>query len=459
MFIKYNTILISAPYGTCIRNLIDSNFLTKNNIDKIIYTSSSLPSDFCLNNNIKIKKYNFIHNITGFIYGIYSGIYTKLLMQSKKLPVFEEIKKNLETENYLPPIIKRYRYYLNWIPSFLNNQIIFRLLKYILETLILIFSLKEFFFLIKNKPNIILFMHFHSNIDKSLFFVAKFLKIKTIGMVHSWDNSTTKFLVPKNFDKVLVWNKFVKNEIINVYSYKDEDVKIVGIPQHDTFYEYSIKSNEKEINSVKEKLKISNNNFIISCFIPSPGLFKFDFVKNFIEDLSEIANHDINITIIIRLHPGVKEKYFEKFKGKKNILLDYPSELYISDTVKKINVIKDNKILNILNISDITINFGSTTSLDAAFFNKPILNVSNKKKQNNFYDGFRWQFFWPHYFNLIRFRGIFIIYNKNDLLKKINFFKNHKNNWIYKRINNIKNQFCPFSDGKCGDRMMAEILN
>ena len=97
MFIKYNTILISAPYGTCIRNLIDSNFLTKNNIDKIIYTSSSLPSDFCLNNNIKIKKYNFIHNITGFIYGIYSGIYTKLLMQSKKLPVFEEIKKNLET--------------------------------------------------------------------------------------------------------------------------------------------------------------------------------------------------------------------------------------------------------------------------------------------------------------------------------------------------------------------------
>ena len=48
-----------------------------------------------------------------------------------------------------------------------------------------------------------------------------------------------------NYDKILVWNKILKNQAKNIYNYKDKNLKIVGIPNLEDFYNFKpIKKNK-----------------------------------------------------------------------------------------------------------------------------------------------------------------------------------------------------------------------
>ena len=41
-----------------------------------------------------------------------------------------------------------------------------------------------------------------------------------------------------NYDKILVWNKILKNQAKNIYNYKDKNLKIVGILNLEDFYNF-----------------------------------------------------------------------------------------------------------------------------------------------------------------------------------------------------------------------------
>ena len=72
-------------------------------------------------------------------------------------------------------------------------------IKFLLEILIIIFSLILFSYtIIRYKPKKIFFMCSNSFIDKGLFFLAKIMNLKIYGLISSWDHLTTKRFVDIN---------------------------------------------------------------------------------------------------------------------------------------------------------------------------------------------------------------------------------------------------------------------
>jgi hypothetical protein len=69
--------------------------------------------------------------------------------------------------------------------------------------------------------------------DSVLLYAAKRKKVKTAGMIRSWDNATTKgvFLSPPQ--KVLVTNEVLKEEMVAIHHIPASSITVTGIPHYD----------------------------------------------------------------------------------------------------------------------------------------------------------------------------------------------------------------------------------
>lgn len=463
MINKREYYLISSPYNICLRNLIKSSFSNKQK-KKIIFFS---PQKKNLLNKIIKKKYNIVNSynycITGKIFrGIYfvlSSIETNLVIKKKKWPTMSLIKRRFTLNKDIEPIILHDYSFLNsFICNFITSiKIIYILVNIILFFLLFIFSLKYLIIIFFYKPKKILFLHAHANQDKGLLIIAKLFKIKTCALISSWDNPTTKLVLPVKFDTFFSWNKFNKREICYLNNIKKKDVLITGVPQYDN-YNYFIRNKKKFKNNYKKKFNIGSKK-IICLFMPSLGFFNLDTQKKIIIKIYEKLAIIDNYFLHVRLHPGteISGLNYNNF-CKSKIYFEYPEKITIANSSKdilKFSETENNSLEKVLVSSDITINFSSTTSIDAAYFDKPIINL-NLNMDNN--DTISWFYKFSHYKQLTKFNGTSFCKDFNSVFASIDkYIKNAK----YKKDGRqlIKKYYCHYNDSLSGTRISNTFFN
>ncbi|MDP3956287.1 MAG: CDP-glycerol glycerophosphotransferase family protein [bacterium] len=85
----------------------------------------------------------------------------------------------------------------------------------------------------KYEPDLICTTDSFQRADAMLILTAKARGIKTLGMIRSWDNATTKGVLLSIPDRLLVPNPILKHELAELHRIPEEKVVVTGIPHYD----------------------------------------------------------------------------------------------------------------------------------------------------------------------------------------------------------------------------------
>lgn len=308
------------------------------------------------------------------------------------------------------------------------------------------------------KPSLVLATDFPYPNEWGVVKAAKHYKVPVIAIIPSWD-FLTKGRIPLRPDRVILWDNFLENQLIEYYGYKPNEIFVSGIPQFD----YYVRDRNK-LPSKKEFLKslgVNENKKLITYTTSPPTLSPLE--QDVIEIICEaIKGGEIAYPshVHVRFHPSDVFSRHKKLKKYGDIItFEIPGK---SSTSTKFLWAPDTEDMlhfaALLANSDVVINTCSTVTIDASAFDTPVINIAfDGYEKKPYFESVVRYYDYTHYLNIVRTRGAKIARGKKELIKYINeYLKNPKRDSRGRR--NIVEEMCYKLDGKAGERIGKYIL-
>lgn len=200
--------------------------------------------------------------------------------------------------------------------------------------------------------------------------------VKSLGMVISWDNLTSKGVMNADHSYTLVWNELMAGEFQNFYSLFSSNipkVSAVGIPRFDNYF----KANKCSTSSIRQRYNVHDGDYII--LIATSAIKHFPNQFEVISDVLEFAKSNKKIHIIIRCHPADDPTRYESLAAEKSVTF-WHSKNITSGNSRFYEWLPEfdflNSLTGMLQICDVCVQFASTIKLDAAACGKPVISIA-----------------------------------------------------------------------------------
>lgn len=205
--------------------------------------------------------------------------------------------------------------------------------------------------------------------------VANRYKITTIGMVHSWDNLVNRGEMYSKCDQLIVWNEDMKNSAVKYHDYKPENIHVYGAPQFNYYLRLFDRIEKREEFFKRKKLNI-NKKLIVYTTIPerSGGSTEVNAIAYMYDNIVKDSN---NTQLLVRIYTRDSLERYVQFRNKENLVLDDPRLLFDDSLSYKEQ--DDNFVLDLaatMKYADVVVCIASTITIDALFFNTPVVNLS-----------------------------------------------------------------------------------
>ncbi|OGF52092.1 hypothetical protein A3I27_02670 [Candidatus Giovannonibacteria bacterium RIFCSPLOWO2_02_FULL_43_11b] len=297
--------------------------------------------------------------------------------------------------------------------------------------------------------------------DRVVLRAAKRLGFYTVGMIRSWDNLTSKGVVQVLPRKLIVYTTVMKIEAIKYAGMPEKDIVVTGIPHYDAFY---------------RPLKISREAFLKSLGIPldrkiiltAPFMYSHTGSAEIIikELLAAIDSGKLSSSthLLVRYRPATPEIAESRLPKSDHMTITSPCERCFQ--VKNLQSPTEDwewsdkdveLLLNSLAYSDVVINYMSTLSIDAAVFDKPVINIrfeadptTPPHKHVNAYVGML------HYEAMEDSGGVRRVWNMNELIDATRDYLLHPEKEREGRARMVAEQI-EFTDGLAGKRTAEYI--
>jgi len=225
----------------------------------------------------------------------------------------------------------------------------------------------------------------HPSVLEGLFisdlaFLSDKKKIPFIALMNSWDNPSTKAMIIKPPDWLVVWGEQTKWHSIDFLGMKPEQIKIFGAAQFEVYRQPPSKTREV----ICQSLDVAPSKKLILYAGSSKSVNEMKHLK-FLDE--SVAKGDLmNCHIIFRPHPwrtpAENEPDFYDVPWK-NVSMD-PSMTRFYNSPKQTNSSKINltdymDTHNLLNAADLLISNMSTIMIEAAIHGKPVLCMVSDK--------------------------------------------------------------------------------
>lgn len=281
-------------------------------------------------------------------------------------------------------------------------------------------------------------------------------KIKTIAFVQSWDNPTTKGPMPFTPDLIAVWNKTIKTEMMNYHGIEESRINVVGVPQFDHYI------NEDKLQSIDEFMDENNltpERRILCYTTGTPWTCPYD--TELIEVVYELVATNAfcePCQLIVRTHPN-DDRDYSRFKNRK-----YLTFHSLGDVKNPIDnwgpSVKDMyRFASLMKRSDIVVNVASTTTIDSASFDTPIVNIAFDGKKNKEYIRSNRRYYkYCHYENIVKTGGVSVCYDVGSFIESVNNYLQNAELLSAGRQEIVDGQ-CWRLDGKSGTRLAEIVLD
>jgi len=309
-------------------------------------------------------------------------------------------------------------------------------------------SIRDLF--MKYKPDIIFSTDIQNEIDIRILQFAKKEKIKTAGMVRSWDNLTSKGVIRFCPDILITHNEVVKKEAVYYSRIDPGRIKVIGIPHYDKYLLGHAESRE----SFFKKFGFDINKKLI-LFAPIGDRY----IKNNTTDqyvLDALSELDTNILVRIPPTDGVSFGGFESKKAKVAFDDAGTSSWKGGKKLNEIGASDDKSLISSLCHSNAVVTGQSTITIDAAVFGKPAVIIHFESPKHPYWESITKYYDYEYYAKFNEYCGLRFAESPADLVGLVNAYLENpeKDRDIRERI--LKNQV-RFMDGRSTERL-ANIL-
>lgn len=336
---------------------------------------------------------------------------------------------------------------------FLAHRPVRKLVRYLDFTLVRDTSFAAYFD--KYRPDLVFLAHLFEDHEIHFLREAKRRKIKTVGLVNSWDKVTARAIMRLLPEKIVVFNEIVKAEMMRYNDVAGENIFVSGLPQYDHYFKEPISSRE----AFFQKIGVHPRNKLIVYAPFGRSFSSYDWeMADVLYRLNQEGRFGGNIAILVRFQPNdfVDEK---ELKKRPNLLYDYPGKRFSSKRGVDWDMNFDElaHLRDTLSYMALLICWAGSIGIDAAVFDKPVINLGfNIRPHVQSLHSPLPHYSFTHYKKVLAIGGIRFVRNEEEMTFWINEYLRDPLIDQDKRRALVK-QECNFFDGKSGKRI-AEYL-
>lgn len=281
---------------------------------------------------------------------------------------------------------------------------------------------------------------------------AKRRKIPTLGMVRSWDNFSTKLFLRIHPNMLLVQNEIMKEEAMRWCDFPGERIRVVGFAQFSHYRDPLWQMTREE---VAAKIGLEPKKKWIVYYtggLPTVVLPKEIYTTHIgiLKEALEKGEFGAS-TLAVRVHPTDPLGPGDKISGVPHINFGKNFE-YSENDMKT--------LMNLIRVSDVVVNLGSTISLEAAVFDRPVVLVGF----NGGYDAkvplhHRLSFaldHTTHYLYVQKTGGVWRVSSAGELVEAVATYLANPGLHAEGRARIVRELVGPI-DGKCGARVFDAL--
>lgn len=226
----------------------------------------------------------------------------------------------------------------------------------------------------KYNPDLVFATDLFFSDDIKLIEEAKRTGIKTIGMVRSWDNITTRGVLLAVPNTILVHNEVIKDEMIAYNRVPEDRIFIVGVPHYDEYITPPSISKEEFYKEMGLDIRKK------TIFFAPGGRMQYKCDGEILKMFKELKDTNVfgyPVQYLVRQQPGDKMELngFDPDKDP-DIVIDTPG-INLTGRKKSSEITKkdEEELKASLYYSDIVITLLSTIAIDSAVMNRPVIII------------------------------------------------------------------------------------
>jgi len=308
------------------------------------------------------------------------------------------------------------------------------------------------------RPDVVITTDPFCYLEPAVIAEAKNLGIKTLAVITSWDNLSTKNRMVFRYDGYIVWSEQMRKHLHHFYPYTaNVPCYVVGAPQFDVFFEEQFWQSREEFCRLQG---LNANRPIVLYALGSPNFLKeLPGAVEFERRLSEGGLKDVQL--LVRPHPmffnGTEQDHFSDF-GNNVVVQNTGDGLPLTHQAQDKNEIKD--WINTFRYADVVINLSSTVAIDAAIFDRPVVNLDFDPEpgQPNQALVKDINHLWTHFKPIAESGGMWLVNNYEEMLEAVRTYL--ENPELHREQRRWMAEFvCGKLDGKSGERIAEAIID
>lgn len=247
---------------------------------------------------------------------------------------------------------------------------------------------------------------------------ARRRNIHIVGMVRSWDNCYSKGVLRVIPDSLIINNKVLENEAVNMHDVRPEIISIIGIPQYDEY----VKGVRTEKNKFFESIGADINKKLL-LYSPAGAILSDTDIDicHILKDMITKKEIKYDVQFLVRNHPHHPAD-LGVFNSDKDLIVENPGRKFGLNN-KEAELTKNDAIhlADSLYYSDIVIYTATTLGIDSLVFDKPQIVIDfdgfRNKKYTNSVKRFHNE---DHMRKMLNCGGVWIVEDKKQLIEAIN---------------------------------------
>ncbi|MEK7090420.1 MAG: CDP-glycerol glycerophosphotransferase family protein [Patescibacteria group bacterium] len=306
------------------------------------------------------------------------------------------------------------------------------------------------------RPDLVFLANLFDDTEVHMLREAKRRMIKSIGLINSWDRTTSRCILRLLPDKCVVFNNIIKNDLEKFDLVLDEDIFVSGLPQYDFHFNAPYASREKFFAELG--LDPSRKILLYAPFGLAYSNADWEIIE-LLSRLNEQRRFAEKVSILVRCPPN-DEVEASKFRRLPGVVYEFPGERFSKNkgndwdmTGEELRHLSDS-----LYYMSVMVCYASSISIDAAVFDKPVININfDVGEDTPGKPSPRRHYVKRHYAQALVTGGIRLVANEDELVKWVNVYLNNPSLDREKRQILVSRQ-CAYLDGKSGERIGRFIL-
>lgn len=366
-----------------------------------------------------------------------------------------------ETTNLKRKMVSEYEqryfgYYVGLIVNFLlARSFVRKIVRYLDFALVKDSTYSAYFDMYS--PKLVFLAHLFDEPEISLLREAKKRGIMSVGFVNSWDKVTSRCILRLLPDKAITFNSIVKDELIHFNEMKPENIFVSGLPQYDYFYTRTPILRENFFNKIS--ISPEKNLIVYASMGRAFSTSDWDMI-DLLHTLTTSNKIAKSSALLVRFQPNDFIDQ-EEIKKRPYLKYDQPGIRFGS----KRGVDWDMNFADLEHLADtlhhaaLVVCYASSISIDAAVFDKPIINIdfevqhtaSLLKSPTQYYKSL-------HYGKALKTGGINLVKSEPELIDSINKYLLDPRLHSRERARLVFEQTV-YTDGNSGKRIAEYLLS